>query len=119
MDIRKLVPLVIFILFITSKANSQVNNLFFNIEGWGGYTSNGTVPFWLRSNQFGSIPIDGPSVSFIGTARKDYELNKEKIFDWGASFEGRVNLGECSNITLIEGYGKLPGNRLHQSAHID
>ena len=29
------------------------------------------------------------------------------IFDWGASFEGRANLGQGSNLILIEGYGKI------------
>lgn len=27
--------------------------------------------------------------------------------DWGASVEGRANIGHKSNFTLIEGYGKL------------
>ena len=107
MDIRKVLYVVILILFITSKINSQVSSLSFNIEGWGGYTSNGQVPFWLRSNQYGSIPLDGASLSLIGSARKDYDLSKDKLFDWGASFEGRVNLGQGSNLTLIEGYGKI------------
>jgi len=86
---------------------AQDSKLSFNIEGWGGYTSNGTVPFWLRSNQFGSIPLDGASLSLIGSACKDYDLSKGKIFDWGASFEGRANLGQGSNLILVEGYGKL------------
>ena len=32
---------------------------------------------------------------------------KDKLFDWGVFFEGRANLGQGSNLTLIEGYGKL------------
>jgi hypothetical protein len=107
MPFRKLILLSVILLFFIGKIESQDSNLSFNIEGWGGYTSNGTVPFWLRSNQFGSIPIDGPSVSFIGSARKEYNLNKDKLFDWGASFEGRANVGQGSNLILVEGYGKL------------
>ena len=85
----------------------QQGNYVFGIESWAGYTSNGTVPFWLRSNQFGSVPLDGASLSLIGFARKEYTPGKEKFFDWGASFEGRANLGQGSNLTLIEGYGKV------------
>jgi hypothetical protein len=107
MDNRKIILVVIVFLFFTGKVASQDNNLLFNVEALGGYTTPGHVPFWLRSNQFGSIPLDGASLSFIGSARKDYDLSKDKIFDWGASFEGRANLGEGSNLTLIEGYGKL------------
>ena len=101
--------LIILLLFFAPfyLIHPQHSNLSFNIESWGGYTSNGQVPFWLRSNHYGSIPLDGASLSFIGAARKDYDLSKDKIFDWGASFEGRVNLGQGSNLTLIEGYGKI------------
>ncbi len=86
---------------------AQQGNYVFGIESWAGYTSNGTVPFWLRSNQYGSVPLDGASFSLVGMARKDFDSGKEKLFDWGASFEGRANLGQGSNLTLIEGYGKL------------
>jgi len=85
----------------------QDNNYNFTVQTLGGYTTPGVVPFWLRSNQFGSIPLDGASLSFIGAARKDYDLTGDKLFDWGASFEGRANLGQGSNLTLIEGYGKV------------
>jgi hypothetical protein len=78
-------------------------------------TTNDVVPFWLRSNQFGSIPLPGVSQSFIGRAKKDYnfDLNtdsvsgKKKLIDWGFGFEGRVNIGKGSNIQIIEAYGKL------------
>ncbi len=89
------------------EAVAQQGNYVLGLEGWGGYTSNGTVPFWLRSNQFGSVPLDGASLSLIGFVRKDFESGKDKLFDWGASFEGRANLGQGSNLTLIEGYGKV------------
>ncbi|MBE0655862.1 MAG: hypothetical protein IH594_18825, partial [Bacteroidales bacterium] len=36
-----------------------------------------------------------------------YDLSGDKLFDWGASFEGRANLGQGSNLALIEGYGKV------------
>lgn len=94
-------------LFFASTVSGQVRNYNFTVQTLGGYTTPGVVPFWLRSNQFGSIPLDGASLSFIGSARKDYEPSKDKLFDWGASFEGRANLGQGSNLTLIEGYGKV------------
>jgi len=91
----------------SGEVSAQHKNLVFGLEGWAGYSSNGTVPFWLRSNQFGSVPLDGASLSLIGYGRKDYDPGKEKLFDWGASFEGRANLGQGSDLTLIEGYGKV------------
>ena len=34
-------------------------------------------------------------------------IAKTRILDWGASVEGRANIGDKSNFTLIEGYGKV------------
>ncbi len=89
------------------EASGQSGNYTFGFESWAGYTSNRTVPFWLRSNQFGSVPLVGASLSLVGFVRKDYDLSGDRLFDWGASFEGRANLGQGSNLTLIEGYGKV------------
>jgi len=96
----------LFLLFVFS-LDAQQDNYSFNISSLAGYTSSGTIPFWMRSNQFGSIPVSGASFSLIGSARKDYDNSKHRIFDWGASFEARGNLGQKSNFTIIEGYGKL------------
>jgi hypothetical protein len=104
---RKTIIISVVFLFLTGIAISQDNNYYCNIQALGGYTTPGLVPFWLRSNQYGSIPLDGASLSLIGSARKDYDLPKDKIFDWGASFEGRANLGQGSNLILVEGYGKI------------
>lgn len=106
---KKLIRFLAFVTIFcfTVKVSAQKNNFIFGTESWGGYTSNGTVPFWLRSNQFGSVPVNGASFSLIGFARREYDPGKEKFFDWGASFEGRANLGQGSNLTLIEGFGKI------------
>ncbi len=92
---------------LAGEVTAQQNNTVFGLESWAGYTSNGTVPFWLRSNQFGSVPLEGTSFSLIGYVRKDYDSGKGKLFDWGGSFEGRANLVQGSNLTLVEGYGKI------------
>lgn len=106
--IRKSASLsVLLFLLAVSTVAGQDSLYTFSIQTLGGYTTPGVVPFWLRSNQFGSIPLDGASLSFVGAARKDYDLSSDKLFDWGASFEGRANLGQGSNLTLIEGYGKV------------
>lgn len=78
-----------------------------SVQTIGSYISPNHTPFWLRSNQYGSIPLDKASVSFIGKVKKDYLIEKSGIFDWGASFEGRANVGESSEFLLIEGYGKF------------
>ncbi|MCF0062707.1 capsule assembly Wzi family protein [Dyadobacter chenwenxiniae] len=70
-------------------------------------TSNKQVPFWMRSNQFGSVPLDGPSLSLIGNIGHNYSLNrKNKLTDWGFYVEPRLNIGRNSELILIEGYAK-------------
>jgi len=98
---------VVLSVFFVPAVKAQGNEIHFNVETTGGYTSPDHVPFWLRSNQFGSIPLDNASLSFIGNVRKDYNNKKQGIFDWGASIVGRANIGNKSNFTLVEGYGKL------------
>lgn len=63
------------------------------------------IPFWMRSNTYGSVPLEGLSTSVIGNFYKDYE--KSTGFDWGVGFEGRGDFGKTSRFTLIEGYAKL------------
>lgn len=104
---KKVSGLVALSFLLIGAISGQNNNYNFTVQTLGGYTTPGVVPFWLRSNQYGSIPLNGTSLSLIGAARKDYDLTGDKFFDWGASFEGRANLGQGSNLTLIEGYGKI------------
>lgn len=65
------------------------------------------VPFWMRANRFGSVPLSGLSTSFIAHAEKTYDVTKKRFLDWGVAVEGRANLGQQSNFTLIEGFAKL------------
>ncbi len=73
------------------------------------------VPFWMRSNQFGSLPSSGFSAGLTGSIHKNYSPTPKK-FDWGIGAEARFNAGEGSGkstveppswFTLIEGYGKI------------
>lgn len=86
---------------------AQESNIHYSVETFGGYISDKHIPFWLRSNQFGSIPTDNASLSFVGKVSKEFDKGRKKLFDWGASFEGRANIGDKSNFIFIEGYGKL------------
>ena len=85
----------------------QQRNFFYDFEALGSVISSENIPFWLRSNQYGSIPLDNISLSLIGSVHKDYDNTKTRLIDWGASVEGRVNMGNKSNFSLIEGYGKI------------
>ena len=99
--------------FLTSGVGySQIDNIETSLEGQAIFTSNNQVPYWMWANQYGSIPLSGFSTSIIGSASKEYESTgsykgrDSKLFDWGAGFEGRVNIGEETEAILIEAYAK-------------
>lgn len=76
----------------------------FSAQTIGGYSSNSVIPFWLRSNQNGSIPLNGPSFALVGALRKNTGREPNRTFDWGGALEGRVNLGTEREFILIESY---------------
>lgn len=69
--------------------------------------SKDVVPFWMRANQFGAVPLSGASGGFIGRAYKDYQTEDEKLFDWGFGFEARANVGKNSNAQVIAAFAKV------------
>ncbi|WP_083631137.1 DUF5723 family protein [Labilibacter marinus] len=70
-------------------------------------TSNNTVPFWMRSMQYGSIPLSGLSTSLEAGMTKNYSSSKkDQLFDWGAGAEARFNVGYTTQAILVEAYAK-------------
>lgn len=70
-------------------------------------TTNGQVPFWMRANRFGSIPLDGLSGAITASGQKDYRSDgKKHLTDWGAGAEARININDRANLQLIEAYVK-------------
>lgn len=102
----KYLHLFLFILIFSSASLAQTSPFDIQLETRAGMTSNDAVPFWMRSNQYGSMPIEGASGSFIGSIYKHYDT-KKGLVKWGMGLQGRANVGKSSNFTLIEGYGKV------------
>jgi len=94
-------------LLIAEAANAQKIDIHYNVGVIANYTTPEHVPFWLRSNKFGMIPLDNASMSFSGSVRKEYSSEKSKLFDWGAGVEGWANVGNKSTYYLTEGYAKV------------
>lgn len=72
---------------------------------------NNSVPFGLRANQYGSVPLSGTSATFLGSGYRHYtpsdSLKPNKLLDWGLGLEARADLGKETRFTIIEGYGKI------------
>jgi hypothetical protein len=104
----KRIRIILCLLLVCSiNARGQNKNILFDLASSASYITPGHIPFWLRSNQFGSIPLDNASLSLIGAIHRDYNPASRRIIDWGVSLEGRGNIGDRSNFTIIEGYAKL------------
>lgn len=70
-------------------------------------TTGDRVPFWMRSLQHGSIPLNGTSFSLIGSVIKDYQPGKKSALDWGGGLMLRTNLGAKAEAILVEAYAKV------------
>jgi hypothetical protein len=75
-------------------------------------TSKGLVPFWMRSNRNGSIPLDGMSGSITASLIKNFheDTSAHRGFDWGGGIAVRVNTGNKAEIIPIEAFVKAKYN---------
>lgn len=65
------------------------------------------TPFWMRSDQFGNVPLPGSSGGILGGIYRNYDSSKKHLVDWGVGFQARLNIGETTTGELIEGYFKI------------
>lgn len=80
----------------------------------GTYAGPQVVPFWMRSNQYGSIPLEGGSASVLLSAVKGYSFKnnnqalnrKSSKWDWGYALEARANIASSANVQLIDAHVK-------------
>ncbi|WP_416443469.1 capsule assembly Wzi family protein [Leeuwenhoekiella sp. A16] len=111
MNNRLIIELLLIFIF-TQVGFAQVQEINAKLESQVIATSKDQVPFWMWANKYGSIPLSGFSTGLIGSAYKEYEETgsyegrDSKLFDWGAGFEGRVNIGKETEAILIEAYVK-------------
>ena len=97
---------ILVLLFSCSRCWGQADNLHASLEAQAVFISDhDNVPFWMRSDRFGSVPLPGTSASFLAAASKDYSP-QAGLVDWGASVLLRADVGSSSRVTLIEGFVK-------------
>jgi len=89
---------------IVTDSKDSTQRLILSLEAQGSFTSGNKVPFWMQSNRFGSVPLDGLSSGWIGRLEKPY--TRKNKFDWSAGVEGRLNAGNKVEGILTEAYIK-------------
>lgn len=75
-------------------------------------STSGQTPFWLRSNQYGIVPLESQIATIRGSTYKEYDSTKKqnqkiKKLDIGYGASLIMNVGKKNNILLPEAYVKL------------
>lgn len=86
-------------------------------------SSSGITPFWIRSNEYGIVPIKSQTITFRGRIVKDYNSFSEKDsnsfhqtnkfkhhftkFKFGYGLQAIINVGKANELILPEAYFKL------------
>lgn len=89
-----------------------LSNTKYQLETGTYLSTSGITPFWLRSNQYGIVPLQAPILTFRGSAHKEYDSTKNenqklKKFGYGYGFWGVANVGKQSAFLLPEAYLKV------------
>ncbi|QRR01875.1 capsule assembly Wzi family protein [Dyadobacter sandarakinus] len=102
--------LLLFFLLIFSRVAAQQSSFSSQFKGnleAGAYASDSrSVPFWLRTNQFGIVPERFPAGIIQGNLRKDYVFfdtlkNKVRRLDWGVALNPVVTYDDQSKLKAI------------------
>lgn len=104
--------LFFFLFSFTFKVSGQVlkdSMLTKNIEIGTFISSNTNLPFWIRSNQYGIVPLKGDFFTLRGDISKGNILlsPKFKKVNLGYGFQGVVNIGKVNQILLPQYYLKV------------
>ena len=81
----------------------------YELEAAGMISTGKTLPFWMRTNQYGEVPLESGILSFRGQLQKDYEKRdgKKNRFSYGYGVRGVANVGRTNELILPEIYGKI------------
>jgi hypothetical protein len=63
-----------------------------------------TNPFWIRTNQFGEVPLNSQVLTLRGQARKEYDSTKKMSYGYGA--RAVLNTGMKNQLLVTELYAK-------------
>jgi hypothetical protein len=111
---------ILFTIFLISPAfnlfaqNNEIQREIKYTAEVGTYIStDGNTPFWLRANQYGTVPLTSPIVTLRGSISSDYKkaITKEdqyklSKFDWGYGLNIVGNVGKENQFLIPEAYVK-------------
>ncbi|MCE6990971.1 capsule assembly Wzi family protein [Dyadobacter sp. CY323] len=83
---------------------SAQDSTYFYSAGLSGAISSTDSPFWLQSNQFGSVPNHGSYLSGRAGFYRKYNVNNPRFLQCSAGIEGIANLNVRSTAFLTDLY---------------
>ena len=91
----------------TSVCGQRVNQ--YRVEA-GSMVSSEQTPFWLRANQYGTVPLQAPFFRLNAGINSDYRsadsVGSHRVADWGYGVNVLVNAGPTNQFLLPEAYVK-------------
>ncbi len=100
-------------MLLTQLAVAQKAGLSTYAEAGVYVSSSDRIPFWLRANEWGRVPVEAS----IGTARLGLHYqspvtyadsaHRKARFNWSVGVEGVANAGARPQVLLAESYGKM------------
>ncbi|GAB3279109.1 hypothetical protein GCM10027347_53670 [Larkinella harenae] len=79
----------------------------YSVEAGTFLATQGTNPFWIRSNEFGEIPLNSQGFTIRAQAKKEYDSVFTKKFSYGYGARAVLNVGKTNQVLLAELYGKI------------
>ncbi len=94
----------------TSFAQNPLKGAKYAVEAGAFASTAESNPFWVRSNQFGEVPLGSPAFSLRGELKKDYDsltnVKAKRKLQFGYGARAVANVGESSRFFFSEFYGK-------------
>ncbi|WP_080059040.1 capsule assembly Wzi family protein [Spirosoma aerolatum] len=76
----------------------------------GTFPASNQTPFWLRANQYGTIPLSSPVGRAVLGIQSDYQVvdstGHRPLVDWGYGINVVANIGQTNQVMLPEAYIK-------------
>ena len=79
----------------------------YSVEAGTYLATDSSNPFWIRSNQYGEIPLNAQGFSVRGQLKKEYHTLAHKKFSYGYGLRAVANAGATNQFLVSEAYGKV------------
>lgn len=97
------------ILFLPHRSAAQIPGVFkdlkYQTEAGAILSSGASTPFWLRTNQYGEVPLEAQIFTLRGQLQKDYDSTNRFSYGYGA--RAVLNAGGRTQFLLPELYAKV------------